>query len=88
MGSGSGSNLKELIQAEDNFRIALLFSDRKCELEKLALENNRSFLSLNAKKITGNRSSTNSPENYIAACERFEQLALRQINAWETLNNT
>ena len=88
MGSGSGSNLKELIQAEDNFRIALLFADRKCELEKLALENNRSFLSLNAKKITGKRSSTESPEQYTAACERFEQLALRQINAWETQNNT
>ena len=88
MGSGSGSNLKELIKAEDNFRIALLFSDRTCELEKLAIENNRSFLSLNAKKITGNRSGTNSRENYTAACERFEQLALRQINSWEIQNNT
>tara|TARA_Y100000589_G_scaffold57403_2_gene47734 strand:- start:4789 stop:5634 length:846 start_codon:yes stop_codon:yes gene_type:complete len=88
MGSGSGSNLRELIQAEDNFRIALLFADRKCELEKLALENNRGFLSLNAKNITGKHPNTNSSVKYTAACERFEQLALRQINAWETQNET
>ena len=88
MGSGSGSNLKKLIQAEDNFRIALLFSDRKCELENLATENNRSFLSLNAKHITGNLSKIDSPDKYVIACERFEQLALRQISAWETQNGT
>ena len=88
MGSGSGSNLKKLIEAEDNFQIALLFTDRKCELENLALENDRSFLSLDAKKITGSRSKMQSPEKYTIACQRFEQLALRQINAWETQNKT
>ncbi len=88
MGSGSGSNLEELIKAEDNFRIALLFADRECDLEKVALKNQRSFLSLNAKQITGSRAKTASQVKYLAACERFEQLALQQITAWEAQNQT
>lgn len=86
MGSGSGSNLRELITAEDNYTVALLFSDRQCAVSDLALQFGKSFLSLKAKSITGNKPIDSDPNMYIAACERFEQLAIQQISAWEMQN--
>lgn len=87
MGSGSGSNLRELIRAEDGYSLALLFSDRQSEISDLALKHNRAYMSLNAKSITGTKPDDNELNNYINACERYENLVLQQISAWEMQNH-